>query len=558
MCLVTATNVLIAFLFTIGIRMTYQGQKMKQIDWDMSTITAGDYSVEFEIPRTGYDNWFNEHYIRTGGPKENDISPAHALKEYMCIEIEKILDDWIANNPQAARPDDGLKKKKTKKEGAMNDKTRIADIVFSFNNRELILALRARGQCIAANNFDGMREADKKVQEKILDFESLTIPTSAFITFETDDSKEIALDNESKDELLGVEFRFKDASEPTDIIWENRIFTARDYLWRQLKAFVIIAILLAGSFGIIFAISNYSARMAAVFPPQDCEGVKNAYGSTLEKYASEDYDYITSHEGAQSSGTLQCFCNEHRTDDDYAGKIFGGRTDDIAICDNFDSEAGKVYLWQTALSYILIGINYILRMVCIMLVDWIGFPTETERLSKTTSVTFYVQFFNSALLLLFINADMSEQPFAFGLKGGSLSDFGYGWYRGPGNVIVGAMFFNLYYPLLEAAIYWAIRAQGRCRDRGCRFSGRTTKQTSIQAYMNVYSGPVYFMHYKYSSIMTNVFITFMYGYGMPILFPVACASFIVLYVVEKWLLFYGYKLPPMYDERLSQDVLNKL
>ena len=66
------------------------------------------------------------------------------------------------------------------------------------------------------------------------------------------------------------------------------------------------------------------------------------------------------------------------------------------------------------------------------------------------------------------------------------------------------------------------------------------------------------MHYKYSSIMTITFITFMYGFGMPILFPIACGSFIVLYMVEKSLLFYGYRLPPMYDERLSQDVLNKL
>ena len=153
---------------------------------------------------------------------------------------------------------------------------------------------------------------------------------------------------------------------------------------------------------------------------------------------------------------------------------------------------------------------------------------------------------------------MAEQPFSFGLKSGNMSDFNYAWYRGPGNVLVGAMFFNLYYPIIEAAGYWALRAQGRCRDRGCKLSGRTTKQTSIQAYMNVYSGQLYFMHYKYSTILTNVFITFMYGFGMPILFPIACASFIVLYIVEKWMLFYGYKLPPMYDETLSQDVLNKM
>ena len=66
------------------------------------------------------------------------------------------------------------------------------------------------------------------------------------------------------------------------------------------------------------------------------------------------------------------------------------------------------------------------------------------------------------------------------------------------------------------------------------------------------------MHFKYSSMMTITFITFIYGFGMPILFPIACVSFLVLYMVEKLLLFYGYRLPPMYDERLSQDVLNKL
>jgi hypothetical protein len=76
--------------------------------------------------------------------------------------------------------------------------------------------------------------------------------------------------------------------------------------------------------------------------------------------------------------------------------------------------------------------------------------------------------------------------------------------------------------------------------------------------LDVYSGPVYFMHYKYSSIMTIAFITFIYGFGMPILFPIACASFLVLYLVEKSLLFWGYRVPPMYDERLSQDVLSKL
>ena len=48
--------------------------------------------------------------------------------------------------------------------------------------------------------------------------------------------------------------------------------------------------------------------------------------------------------------------------------------------------------------------------------------------------------------------------YGLGLNSGSLSDFNGQWYRSVGNVIVGAMFFNLYYPLLEAGMYWALRA----------------------------------------------------------------------------------------------------
>ena len=62
MCLVMSSACIIALLFTITIRWLYQGGKMKQIDWDMSTVTAGDYTVEFTIDREGYDDWKKYKY----------------------------------------------------------------------------------------------------------------------------------------------------------------------------------------------------------------------------------------------------------------------------------------------------------------------------------------------------------------------------------------------------------------------------------------------------------------------------------------------------------------
>lgn len=46
----------------------------------------------------------------------------------------------------------------------------------------------------------------------------------------------------------------------------------------------------------------------------------------------------------------------------------------------------------------------------------------------------------------------------------------------------------------------------------------------------------------------------MYGFGIPILFPVAVISLIILYFVEKTMLYYSYRMPPMYDEKMSELV----
>lgn len=60
---------------------------------------------------------------------------------------------------------------------------------------------------------------------------------------------------------------------------------------------------------------------------------------------------------------------------------------------------------------------------------------------------------------------------------------------------------------------------------------------------------------KYSSILTTIFVTFMYGYPLPILFPIAAFTFFNFYITEKVLVAYYFKKPPMYDEKLNKVVL---
>jgi len=81
--------------------------------------------------------------------------------------------------------------------------------------------------------------------------------------------------------VLGLPIKFEKASEPTDIIWENRIYTLWDYFFRQLVAFVIIAILLFGSFSVIYYVARMSADIAREFPKVDCASIKSTYGNQL-------------------------------------------------------------------------------------------------------------------------------------------------------------------------------------------------------------------------------------------------------------------------------------
>ena len=51
-------------------------------------MTAGDYSVEFEIPRSNYEQWYNREYQKSGGEKDQGYSPALSLKRHLIEKIE--------------------------------------------------------------------------------------------------------------------------------------------------------------------------------------------------------------------------------------------------------------------------------------------------------------------------------------------------------------------------------------------------------------------------------------------------------------------------------------
>ena len=115
---------------------------------------------------------------------------------------------------------------------------RIAVCTLAFNNAEIIELLRLRGAAIKAENWELQKELESKINDtKEKEFERLITPCSVFMTFETEEGYRRALkfdetvsNNPDKFGSLKKwidqhEIEIQPASEPSDIIWENRHYT---------------------------------------------------------------------------------------------------------------------------------------------------------------------------------------------------------------------------------------------------------------------------------------------------------------------------------------------
>ena len=107
------------------------------------------------------------------------------------------------------------------------------------------------------------------------------------------------------------------------------------------------------------------------------------------------------------------------------------------------------------------------------------------------------------------------------------------------------MIFNILWPIIEFFVFFGIRWLYRFTDKGMRKVCK--KKQSVQDSVELEAGPTYAIHYKYSYIMNTIFITFMFGAGIPILFPIALAAFLVLYIMERLLLARSYRHPNFFD-----------
>lgn len=203
-------------------------------------------------------------------------------------------------------------------------------------------------------------------------------------------------------------------------------------------------------------------------------------------------------------------------------------------------------------------VNMIIRTINIYLIKLVGYHSTSRETSVITETIFLATFLNTAWVLLLGNANLQSSHLKFIPLDGAYVDMTQGWYLDIGPALVSTMVINSVYVYCDFAIAWGTKWLFRSLDQGgcCCCKKRVTKLTTIQAYVNLYSGPPHSMNYKYSLILTTVFVTFMFGLALPLLFPIAAFTFLNLYICERVLVTYFHPRPPTYDDKLNTQTLS--
>jgi len=137
-------SVFICLFFVVFVDYMSSVFKNAFVEWDVKTITAGDYSCEVNITKNMWDTFCNEHYNNLSG-KTKIVS----FRDYFKSELEERL---------TRLPDLGY-------EDPPPEKIIIAMISFAFDNAQLVNLLRQRGAQIKAEKYDKMREINKKIDD---------------------------------------------------------------------------------------------------------------------------------------------------------------------------------------------------------------------------------------------------------------------------------------------------------------------------------------------------------------------------------------------------------
>lgn len=116
-------------------------------------------------------------------------------------------------------------------------------------------------------------------------------------------------------------------------------------------------------------------------------------------------------------------------------------------CEDFFASQWTTLCVSNGVMVAIIGINYILKQLIIMLITWIGYDTHSELMTTITNGVFVGLFFNTGILLTLTNANLNSVSSWLGIIFSSnYYDYTPQWYAVIGSTLISTMRLNAFMP----------------------------------------------------------------------------------------------------------------
>ncbi|CAI2368472.1 unnamed protein product [Moneuplotes crassus] len=284
--------------------------------------------------------------------------------------------------------------------------------------------------------------------------------------------------------------------------------------------------------------------------------LRDDYGSgSCPKFDIDQEDALQDQlkESKERSGLMHCYCVQQFDD-----KGYDVRNIEFSNGNHYCNDWVVKYSLNNAMIwgvvFMISLINVYLKVILRIISVHERRHDKTDLVISNTFKMFFVQFFNTAIIILIVNANIKFMPSWSPIFNGEYKDFTTDWYRQIGVSIILTMLFGIFSPHLANSMFWIAGAFFRWKDRYFTCNKKRTKQLFQADYEQMYMGPELLFEYRYSTMLTTVYVSLMFGTGMPILYSIAFFAFFMSYWVDKWTLLRIYQTPPRYDKDLNKTV----
>lgn len=334
--------------------------------------------------------------------------------------------------------------------------------------------------------------------------------------------------------------RVRRAPEPSNIIWENQDVSWAERKLRKGIVFVIFALILILSLLVIIGTSKEASSQKNSVAGQkvgdeDCDGGSFVDDDAVEcnTTAGLSWNLTWATMDLHSDDVLDCFC----TSRGYATVM---QNEELrTACKDWLIQAATMISVVVGCSFVVVVINYVLRLTFFCLGEWERPPSVSALNSKIMFMIFCAQTANTAIVTFVVH--WHSEAFAVD---GEYSEFERGWYSVVGAALMTTMILNTVSVSSGYYVFWAQLVCCRsCTRRSVKHQSRL---------LELYTNPQFDICSRYSQLLMTVYVTMIYNAGLPILNALAVFFCFTTYWADKIILLRGSCRPPAYDVQMPK------